>query len=137
MNLRLLKNSIFSNKKETILFIIFSASLVWLKEINYLFYDTLDSPDFEKYSIYLDYFFTGEQTGKEHGLMYYYLQSLNYSIFYGDLQNIDFNIHKSIQNMNFYIFLFGLVGYYLLLRFFNFSKQTILITFIFINFFPP
>ncbi|MDA8652980.1 hypothetical protein N9L62_02070 [Candidatus Actinomarina sp.] len=137
MNLRFLKNAIFNNKKETILFIIFWTGLVWLKEINYLFYDTLDSPDFEKYSIYLDYFFTGEQTGKEHGLMYYYLQSLNYSFFYGDYQNIDFNIHKSIQNMNFYIFLFGLVGYYFLLRFFNFSKQTILITFIFINFFPP
>jgi hypothetical protein len=137
VNLRLLKQAIFNNKKETILFIILWAGLVWLKEVNYLFYDTLASPDFEKYSIYLDYFFTGAQTGKEHGLMYYYLQSLNYSFFYGDLQNIDFNIHKSIQNMNFYIFLFGLLGYYLLLRFFNFSKQTILLTFIFINFFPP
>jgi hypothetical protein len=110
---------------------------VWLKEINYLFYETLESPDYEKYSIYLDHFFTGEQTGKEHGLMYYYLHSINYSIFFADLNNYNFNIHKSIQNMNFYIFLFGLIGYYVLLRFFKFSKETIFITFIFINFFPP
>lgn len=112
-------------------------SLAWVKEINYLFYETLESPDFEKYSIYLRHFFVEEQTGKEHGLMYYYLQSLNYSFFYGDLNNFNFNIHKSIQNVNFYIFLFGLMGYYLLLRFFKFSKETIITTFIFVNFFPP
>ena len=112
-------------------------SLAWVKEINYLFYETLESPDFEKYSIYLQHFFVEEQTGKEHGLMYYYLQSLNYSFFYGDLNNFNFNIHKSIQNVNFYFFLFGLMGYYLLLRFFKFSKETIIITFIFVNFFPP
>ena len=63
-------------------------SLAWVKEINYLFYETLESPDFEKYSIYLQHFFVEEQTGKEHGLMYYYLQSLNYSFFYGDLNKI-------------------------------------------------
>ena len=85
----------------------------------------------------LDHFFTGKQTGKEHGIMYYYLHSLNYSVFFGDLNNFNFNIHKSIQNMNHYIFLFGLIGYYLLLRFFKFSNETIFITFIFINFFPP
>jgi hypothetical protein len=112
-------------------------SLAWVKEINYLFYETLESPDFEKYSIYIQHFFIEEQTGKEHGLMYYYLQSLNYSFFYGDLNNFNFNIHKSIQNVNFYIFLFGLMGYYLLMRFFKFSKETILTTFIFVNFFPP
>ena len=137
MNLSYLKTRFFINKRETFLFIFLFLSLAWLKEINYLFYETLESPDYEKYSIYLDHFFTGEQTGKEHGLMYYYLHSLNYSIFFGDLNNFNFNIHKSIQNMNHYIFLFGLMGYYLLLRFFKFSKETIFITFIFMNFFPP
>ena len=137
MNLSYLKTRFFINKREAFLFIFLFLSLAWLKEINYLFYETLESPDYEKYSIYLDHFFTGEQTGKEHGLMYYYLHSLNYSIFFGDLNNFNFNIHKSIQNMNHYIFLFGLMGYYLLLRFFKFSKETIFITFIFMNFFPP
>ena len=137
MNLNSLKKTFLNNKRESFLFIFLCLSTVWLKEINYLFYETLESPDYEKYSIYLDHFFTGEQTGKEHGLMYYYLHSINYSIFFADLNNYNFNIHKSIQNMNFYIFLFGLIGYYVLLRFFKFSKETIFITFIFINFFPP
>ena len=137
MNLNSLKKTFLNNKRESFLFIFFFLSTAWLKEINYLFYETLESPDYEKYSIYLDHIFTGEQTGKEHGLMYYYLHSLNYSIFFGDLNNFNFNIHKSIQNMNHYIFLFGLMGYYLLLRFFKFSKETIFITFIFMNFFPP
>jgi hypothetical protein len=137
VNLSSIKKTFFNNKKETFLFIFLCLSLTWLKEINYLFYETLESPDYQKYSIYLDHFFTGKQTGKEHGIMYYYLHSLNYSVFFGDLNNFNFNIHKSIQNMNHYIFLFGLIGYYLLLRFFKFSNETIFITFIFINFFPP
>ena len=137
MNLNSLKKTFLNNKRETFLFIFLCLSLAWLKEINYLFYETLESPDYDKYSIYLDHFFSGIQTGKEHGLMYYYLHSFNYSLFFGDLNNFSFNIHKSIQNMNYYIFLFGLVGYYLLLRFFKFSKETIFITFIFVNFFPP
>jgi hypothetical protein len=137
MNLNSLKKTFLNNKRETFLFIFLCLSLAWLKEINYLFYETLESPDYDKYSIYLDHFFSGIQTGKEHGLMYYYLHSVNYSLFFGDLDNFSFNIHKSIQNVNYYIFLFGLVGYYLLLRFFKFSKETIFITFIFVNFFPP
>ena len=137
MNLSSVKKIFFNNKREALLFIFLCLSIAWLKEINYLFYETLESPDYEKYSIYLDHFFTGEQTDKEHGLMYYYLHSINYSIFFADLNNYNLNIHKSIQNMNFYIFLFGLIGYYVLLRFFKFSKETIFITFIFINFFPP
>ena len=117
MNLNSLKKTFLNNKRETFLFIFLCLSLAWLKEINYLFYETLESPDYDKYSIYLDHFFSGIQTGKEHGLMYYYLHSVNYSLFFGDLNNFSFNIHKSIQNMNYYIFLFGLVGYYLLLNF--------------------
>ena len=137
MNFNSLKTSILTYKKEIFLLCLLILSIAWLKEINYLFYETLESPDFDKYRIYLDYFFTGSEINKEHGLMYYYLHSLNYSIFYGELYDFNFNIHKSVQNMNFYIFLFGLLGYYLLLSFFKFSKITILITFIFINFFPP
>lgn len=124
-------------KIESILLLLLVFSLLWLKEINFLFYNTSKSPDFDKYFVYIDYFFTGEQINKEHGLMYYYLHSLNYSTFYGDIQNFEFLFDKSIQQVNFYIFIFGLIGYYLLLEFLGFSKRTIFLTFIFINFFPP
>ncbi len=127
-------------KKDKLLtfnFIILFLSVLLVKELNLLFYNTLDSPDFNKYIVYLEHFFNGQTTNKEHGLMYYYLHSLNYSIFYSDLNNFGFFIHRSIQNINFYIFIIGLIGYYFLLRYLQFSSKTIFATLIFINFFPP
>ena len=131
------KNYLFKSKLESLYFLILLFSILWLKEINYLFYNTLESPDINKYFIYFDHFFNNQTTNKEHGLMYYYLQSLNYSIFYSDFQNFDLFIHKSIQQVNFYIFIFGLTGYFYLLRFFNFTLKVIFPTLLFINFFPP
>ena len=126
-----------NNKLATLNFLILLFSIFWLKEINYLFYDINDSPDFDKYIIYFDHFFSNEITNKEHGLMYYYLHSFNYSFFYSDLNNFNLFIHKSILQVNFYIFIFGIIGYYHLLKFFNFSLNVIFPTLIFLNFFPP
>ena len=128
---------IMKDKLSTFNFIFLIISILAIKELNLLFYDTLDSPDFDKYIVYLQHFFDGQITNKEHGLMYYYLHSLNYSIFYSDLNNFEFFIHRSIQNVNFYIFIIGLIGYYFLLQYLEFSNKTIFATFIFINFFPP
>ncbi len=131
------KNSLANNKLVAFNFLILLISLMWLKEINYLFYSTLESPDINKYFIYFDHFFNNQTTNKEHGLMYYYLHSLNFSSFYSEFQNFDLFIHKSIQQVNFYIFVFGLTGYFYLLRFLNFSLNVIFPTLLFINFFPP
>ena len=131
------KKILQNNKLATMNFLILLFSIFWLKEINYLFYDINDSPDFNKYIIYFDHFFSNEITNKEHGLMYYYLHSFNYSFFYADLNNFNFFIHKSVLQVNFYIFIFGVVGYYHLLKFFNFSLNVIFPTLIFLNFFPP
>ena len=139
MNIKLsrFKNSLFQNKLTSFNFLILLLGVLWLKEINYLFYDSLESPDLDKYIVYFDHFFTNQTTNKEHGLMYYYLHSLNYSFFYSDLNNFNLFVHKSIQEVNFYIFLFGLFGYYFLLRHLNFSLHVIFSTLLFINFFPP
>lgn len=131
------KYFLLNNKLTVVNFLVLILSIFWLKEINYLFYDTLESPDFNKYIIYFDHFFNNETTNKEHGLMYYYLHSLNYSFVYSELNNFNFFIHKSVQQVNFYIFVFGLFGYYYLLKFFNFSLNVIFPTLIFLNFFPP
>ena len=128
---------IIKDKLSTFNFIFLIVSVLVIKELNLLFYNTLDSPDFNKYIVYLQHFFDGQITNKEHGLMYYYVHSLNYSIFYSDLNNFEFFIHRSIQNVNFYIYIIGLIGYYFLLQYLNFSNKTIFATFIFINFFPP
>jgi len=126
-----------SNKLISLNFLILLLSILWLKEINYLFYSTLESPDINKYLIYFDHFFNNQTTNKEHGLMYYYLHSVNYSTFYSDFENFDLFVHKSIQEVNFYIFLFGVIGYYYLLRLLNFSLNVVFPTLLFINFFPP
>ena len=131
------KNYLIRNKLVSLNFLILLLSVVWLKEINYLFYNTFESPDLNKYFIYFDHFFNNEKTYKEHGLMYYYLHSLNYSIFYSEFENFEIFVHKSIQQVNFYIFIFGLVGYYYLLRLLKFSLNVIFPTLLFINFFPP
>ncbi len=136
-NIHKVKINLQKNKATTLLTTTLLISLFWLKEINFLFYDTLESPDIDKYVVYLEHFFNNSVTNKEHGLMYYYLQSLNYSIFYSEFNNFELYIHKSIQQVNFYIFFFGLAGYYKLLRLLKFSANTTLVTLIFLNFFPP
>ena len=139
MKSRLFKLKIFlyQNKLTSLNFLILIIGILWLKEVNYLYYDSLESPDIYKYIIYFDHFFNEQATNKEHGLMYYYLHSLNYSFLYSDFNNFDFFIHKSIQEVNFYIFLFGLFGYYFLLRYLDFSLNVIFPTLMFVNFFPP
>ena len=106
-NINKAKINLKENKATTLLTTMLFLSLFWLKEINFLFYDTLESPDIDKYEVYLEHFFNNIVTNKEHGLMYYYLQSLNYSIFYSEFNNFELYIHKSIQQVNFYLFLFG------------------------------
>ena len=48
-----LKKIIFENKFSTLLFSILILSTIWLKEVNFLFYETLESPDIDKYFVYL------------------------------------------------------------------------------------
>lgn len=133
----ILRTKLFNNTFEIITFLILVTSVVWLKEINYLFYNSLESPDFDKYSIYFEHFFNGAKTNKEHGLLYYYLHSFNYSLFYAEFLSHDINLDKSIQQVNFYIYLIGLIGYYVLLRFHKFSNKIIFAVLTFVNFFPP
>lgn len=132
------KINIFKHKsKNSFLYTSIFISLFWLKEINYLFYDINQSPDFNKYIIYLEHFFSNVPTNREHGLLYYYLQALHLNIFYSDNPNLEFSLHKSIGDVNFYLFIIGLFGIFQLLNHFNFSKKSIGITLLFLNFFPP
>jgi len=115
--------------------LIFSTLLT--KEIIYLFYDINESPDIDKYIIYIDHFFNNITTDKEHGLAYYYLHAINLNIFYNDFSNIELALHKSILNINLFIYIYGLLGYFLLLKKCKFKSSTIFFTLIFLNFFPP
>ena len=131
-----LKNRL-SYSSEKFLYLIFIFSLFWLKEINYLFYDINESPDFKKYFVYFEHFFSNEPTNKEHGLSYYYLHVLHLKAFYSNKPTIEFALHKSVMDMNFYLFVVGLIGIYKLFKFFKFSNTSIALTMLFLNFFPP
>ena len=107
------------------------------KEINYLFYDSFLTPDLDVYLPYFNYFFDGEMVYREQGILYYYLHALNYNFFYSKFGFLDIFIHKSIQQVNFYIYIFGLIGMYKLFSFLKINVNTIFLTFTFLNLFPP
>lgn len=131
----------FSFKKvkiiDAIYFFLLLLSLYLVKEINYLFFDSLQGPDISKYIIYINYFFQDNiNTNLEHGLMYYYLHAIYFNYFYSNFSNLNLFLHKSILEVNFIIYLIGLLGYYKLLKIFKFGNKAIFLTLIFINFFP-
>ena len=129
------KQLYYSNEK--LIYLFFLLSLIWLKEINYLFYDINESPDFKKYFVYFEHFFSNNPTNHEHGLSYYYLQSLHLNTFFSNQPNLELALHKSVGDVNFYLFAIGLVGIYKLFKFFQFSNNSIALTLLFLNFFPP
>ena len=104
------------NPLDFISLLLLILSTVITKEIIYLFYDINKSPDINKYIIYIDHFFNNITTNKEHGLAYYYLHAINLNIFYEDYSNIQLALHKSILNVNSFIYIYGLLGYFLLLK---------------------
>ena len=122
---------------EKLSYIILFLSLIWLKELNYLFYDINESPDFNKYFVYFDHFFSNNPTNREHGLAYYYLQTIHLNTFFSNQSNFEFALHKSVIDLNFYLFVIGLIGIYKLFKFFNFSNNSIALTLLFLNFFLP
>ena len=98
-------------------FILLVLSLIWLKEINFLFYNSAKSPDYPEYIIYFEHFANSDlKTGREHGLMYYYLHYLNSFFQYNSISYSEVLMHKSIQEVNFWIYIYGLIGYFCLLK---------------------
>ena len=65
---------LLTQKKRNILsFVALVVSIIWMKEVNYLYYNSIDSPDFDRYFIYLRHFSdVSIEINREHGLLYYY-----------------------------------------------------------------
>lgn len=115
------------------------SSIYIVKEFNFIFYNSTDSPDFDTYSVYFEYFFNSREfTGREQGLLYYYLNSWMYYLLNlnSEFSNNYFLLHKSVQSVNFYLFIIGLTGVYKLLKLFNFQEKIIYLTLITINLLP-
>ena len=119
--------------------LMFFISLIYIKEINYLYFDSTQSADFGKYFSYFEYFFgLNDSSLREHGTFYYYLHSLNFSRYSINLksENFYYLLNKSIQEINFMLYIVGTVGYYRLLSYFKFSKSQIFATLTVLNFLP-
>lgn len=134
---------LLSYLKENKLYIFFATiyifSLLFVKEMNFLFYNTTDSPDFNRYFRYLEYN-VGiiDYTDSEQGFAYYDIQSLYFYLKNYEITSNNFFVFlgKSIQEVNFILFLIGSAGVAKLLSIFKYNKVQILVSLIFINFLP-
>lgn len=130
---------IFDKYKENLIILIYLLTLYLSREICLLMFNSLESPDFEKYFEYIRYFYNAsEETKLSQGSFYYALQSWAL-YFYTDLiseDNFIGLISKSVQNVNLVLFLISQIGFYNLLRYFKFNKNSILLTLSLLNFFP-
>ena len=118
---------------------LYFMTLIYMKEMIFLSYNTSDSPDFIYYFSFLESNFgVLNQPLSEQGFMFYDLHS-----YYFYLRNFNFNsetffiyLSKSVQEMNFILYLIGSLGIYQLLKIFKYNKIQIFTSLILINFLP-
>ena len=113
------------NAKTSILTLFFGLSLFFTKQMNFLFYYSTDSPDFDDYYIYLEYLANNiSSTGREQGLFYYYLQSWYFYLFNSGFEDPTFltYLHRSIQQVNFLLYVLGLLGLFILFKKYNYKQ---------------
>ena len=82
-----------------LLFLLISIYII--KELNFVYYNSVDSPDFDTYSVYFEYlFYNLDSTGSEQGLFYYFLNSWNYFIKNRTIENLNLLtlLHESIHH---------------------------------------
>lgn len=129
----------FLNPK-TLSFLVFFISTYYIYFLNNIYYLSTNSPDFDKYSKYLDYFFNGSiiETSNVQSPLYYWLVSYYFSNKTNLLSpdNYQIVLSSSIQIINLFLYLIGLLGLYKLLKLKNYKSENILIMFAILNFFP-
>ena len=138
-NRHMLLSYLKQNKFYIFATIIYLLSLIFVKEMNFLFYNTSDSPDFSRYFRYLEYNIgIIDYTDSEQGFSYYDIQSIYFYFKNYNLTSNNFFVYlgKSIQEVNFIFFLIGSAGIAKLLSIFKYNKFQIIIALLFINFMP-
>ena len=126
------------NKSKILGSILFSSlflSFTWISS----FYISSKNVDFFKYYSYINYF-TGLDVKIDYGqgVIYYFLIAKRLLSRVEDIsyQNYEMILNVSIQEVNFIFFLFGLLGFFYLLKFRNFKTETILVCFVLLIFLP-
>ena len=129
-NRHMLLSYLKQNKFYIFATIIYLLSLIFVKEMNFLFYNTSDSPDFSRYFRYLEYNIgIIDYTDSEQGFSYYDIQSIYFYFKNYNLTSNNFFVYlgKSIQEVNFIFFLIGSAGIAKLLSIFKYNKLQIII----------
>jgi len=139
--------------------IIFLSTLISTFSFGNIYFLSTQSPDFVRYRNYIDYLILGQkELALEQGFAYFLIISLfvknrlkNYGTVYeNEINNIGeqtnfsyFNLSRfensynlGIQEGNFIIYIFGLIGLYYFLKQLNFKNKNILYAFTLINCLP-
>ena len=104
-----------------------------------LYINSVVNQDFEKYYEYIKFFISDhENIQYGQGLIYYFLVTLFYRERFEliDLQNIDYILSSAVQNLNFIVYIFGLVGLVFYLKVKKLDLGIIFISLSFLNLFP-
>ena len=131
----LLKNL---NKNKMLLIMLFLVNFLVFSYIS-TNYNSARSPDFIYYTDYISYFFNNlNLTGREQGLIYFFLVSLTIKFFDIDFGafSYELSISNSIIITNYLLFSIGLIGLFKLLQNRKFSSKNILFSFLVISLFP-
>ncbi len=119
--------------------LLFLSSLITFNLGN-LFYISTNGPDFDRYKVYIEYFYnTLEKTNLEQGLAYFFVVSLITNLRNNEnyLYINDEFLSNSIQVANFLFYIIGLVGLYFLLKKLNVNTNIAILSLTALNFFPP
>ena len=105
------------------------------------FFDIAQSPDFEKYYQYFEYY-SGKinKTGLEQGNFYFFFLHYILAVFISTLnetRTINEIINISVHFTNSIIFLFGLIGFQKILKFKKYKNSYIYLVMSIICFLPP
>jgi len=104
-----------------------------------LFINATNSEDFDKYYEYIKFYISShDNLSYGQGVLYYFLVSLVYrrKIEFIDLENINYLLSSTVQNLNLYLYLFGLLGLILYFKVKKVPLSSIFFSLSFLNIFP-
>ncbi len=132
-----MKEVLIKNKISIFIFL-FSTLITFI--CGELYFYSTRGMDYGKYQSFLRYFQgLSDSTGQGQGILYYYLIAFIADIRLPLLTNTNLSsfLSSNIQILNMFLYLFGLRGFYLILKKYGFATSVILYSFSFLNFFPP
>ncbi|BCV01053.1 hypothetical protein CM15mP35_04190 [bacterium] len=117
---------------------VFFLIYIYIFIINNLFYTSTYSADYQKYVVYLEYFYGFiNYTNLDQGSLYYSLVAITLNFFsqFTSPTTLQFDISFSIQFTNNLLILFGLLGVYKLLNQLEIKFNNSILILIIVNFF--